>query len=126
MTNSGEVTEEEGKTGKTLNNRVVGGEMQPKIKEQGGGRGLQEKWVVGEKNGGRETPHLELGGEMGGVESEVTPMKDPPGETWKKEDLSEEDGGQEEEEMRVEASPTRTGGTPNPTQHRYQTAKWHQ
>lgn len=124
--NNGVITEEGEITGETLENRVVGGQMVQKVKEQGDGRGLEEeRQVVGEETGDRKNLHLEVGGEMGEVEVEATPMKALPGVIWMKGDLSEEDG---EVEMWVEANPTKTGGVPNPTQqqHRYQTAKWHQ
>lgn len=125
--NNGGIAEEEEGTGETLEIRVVDGEMVQRINraEQGGGRGLEEeKPVVGQETGDRETLCQEVGVAMAEAEVEATPMRDLPGVIWKKADLSEEDG---EEEMWVEANPTRTGVVPSPMQqHRYQTAKWHQ
>lgn len=61
---------------------------------------------------------------MGETEVEAALMRDLPGVTWKKGDLSEEDG----EEMWVEANLNRNGWVPSPIQqqHRYQTAKCYQ
>lgn len=88
---------------------------------------VEEEEEVVEETGDKETPYLEVGGEMGETEVEATLMRDLPGVIWTKGDLSVEDG---EGEMWVEANPTRTGGVPSPTQqqqqHRYQTAKWQQ
>lgn len=133
-TNNGEIREEAERTGETLKKRGVGGEMVLRIKELQDGRELLEEnqevgedRVEGENSGGRESLPLVVVGEMEEIESGATLMRDPPGEIWMKGDPSEEDG---KEVMWVEASPTRTGGVPNPTQqqqqHRYQTAKWHQ
>lgn len=103
----------------------MGGQMVQKIKEQAGGKEVEEgrQVVGGEETGDREILHLEVGGEMGEVEVGATLMRDLPGVHRMKEGLSEEDG-----EMWVASNPTRTGGVQSPTQqqHRYQTAKQHQ
>lgn len=72
----------------------MGGQIVQTIKEKGDGRGLEEgrQVVGGQETGERETPHLEVGGEMGEVEVEATLMRGLPGVIQMKEDLSEEDG----------------------------------